>query len=77
MKTFLVLLSLLAVTAAYAQFNGCPPGFCSGIRGFGGGGGGFSPNNNGGGGGGCANDAPDGSVDLSKCSNAFYVAVNI
>lgn len=23
----------------------------------------------------CANDAPDGTVDLSKCSNAFYVAV--
>lgn len=23
----------------------------------------------------CANNAPDGTVDLSKCSNAFYVAV--
>jgi len=44
MKTVIVILSLLAATAAYAQFNGCPPGFCSGMRGFGGGGGGFSPN---------------------------------
>lgn len=43
-KTLLVLLSLLAVTAAYAQFNGCPPGFCTNSRGFGSNGGGFSPN---------------------------------
>src|SRR5678815_3959259 len=40
----LVIVSLLAATAAYAQFNGCPPGFCSGSRNFGTGGGGFSPN---------------------------------
>jgi hypothetical protein len=28
-------------------------------------------------GGACANNAPDGTVDLSKCSNAFYVATLI
>lgn len=29
MKTLtLILALLLAATAAYAQFNGCPPGFC-------------------------------------------------
>lgn len=25
----------------------------------------------------CANDAPDGNIDLSKCSNAIYLAARI
>jgi hypothetical protein len=33
-------------------------------------------NSGGGGGAGCVSpNAPDGSVDLSKCSNAYYVAI--
>lgn len=56
--TSLVLALLLAATAAYAQFNGCPPGFCPGLNN----GGGVPPPT-------CANDGPDGSFDLSKCSN--------
>lgn len=61
--TSLVLTLLLAASAAYAQFNGCPPGFCP-VQG---GGGGVAPPT-------CADDAPDGSFDLSKCSNAIYLA---
>lgn len=37
MKTFIVTLALLlAATAAYARFNGCPPGFCPGLNNGGG-----------------------------------------
>lgn len=73
MKTLIVLAFLLAATAAYAQFNGCPPGFCSGIRGFGGGGGGFSPNNNGGGGG--VTPCSGTGLDFTVSCNSQYIGI--
>lgn len=80
-RVFLAIILLLSgIYAAAAQFNGCPPGFCNssgGIGNTGGSGGGFSPGGNGGAApADCAvPDAPDGVVDLSKCSNAYYLAV--
>ena len=41
MKIWLLILALLLSSAAYAQFNGCPAGFCSTGTGGGGGGGNF------------------------------------
>jgi hypothetical protein len=60
---------VLASAGAYAQFNKCGYGFCpNGFPGPGvtAAGGSASPS--------CANDAPDGNIDLSKCSNAIYTA---
>lgn len=71
MRALLAIALILASAAAYAQFNGCRSGVCPNAmlgRPFGpaGGGGGVAPPS-------CV--APTGAVDLSKCSNAFYVAV--
>lgn len=44
-------LLLSGIYAAAAQFNGCPPGLCGKIGGFGNSGGGFGPSGGGGGGG--------------------------
>jgi hypothetical protein len=73
-RIIIAILLFASVYPAFAQFNGCSFGLCGGSSGLGNSGGGFSP----GGGGGpisCGSpDAPNGVVDLSKCSNAFYVA---
>lgn len=78
MKRFFlaVILLLSGIYAAAAQFNGCPPGLCGGSLGLGNVGGGFAGNGAAAAVPGCAvPDGPNGVVDLSKCSNAFYIAV--
>lgn len=70
-----IVVCILSVSVAYAQFNGCRLGLCLG--GIGGGygvSGGFNGGGGGGGGGGACT-APNGTMNFSLCNIAITAAV--